>query len=495
MKRHFRQYILFVFFSFLLLSVVAQSEKEKSIYDSLTYYYYEKANWDSVIDIGKESIYKGYDFYYLRMRMGLAYDYQGNFRLAEKHYTKALEFEPSDVNAAYYKYFAAINGGRRSVAYKAYENYNTAQMSSITKLDKLPLDYKLKGGNTKALNNIETKTIEQIYFEYGYSFTGNENKLSGLFPRYKNVLYSEGLVRNTQNYFHLSLKGNLSPYIRWQIAFSDNNIDGFYLIQPQNTNYYTKTALLNQVEIYGKLNFYSGSGWNINISAQYMNYHQQYTDIFTDSISYEVPSNEDTVLLETRHYSEQKINYKDEDIVFTISLNKKVGLIDFSAFGSYASIANQNPFQLGAALTILPSGNYSLYLTNRLFYYHDDFSDRIIYKVIAGAAITKKIKFEGAATFGNLQFTNEPDAPVVYNWSEKTSFKGDLMLSYHINSKISLSIRYQITQKIGSYHYQEYDQLKPSTEYPGYYYVSYRDQDDEFKFNQHFIILGLNWVF
>ncbi|OYT15654.1 MAG: hypothetical protein B7C24_11895 [Bacteroidetes bacterium 4572_77] len=428
------------------------------------------------------------------MRMGLAYDYKGNFRLAEKQYAKALEFIPSDVNAAYYQYFAAINGGRKRVAYKAYENYTTAQMANIKKLEELPLDYKLDKKKAKPLNELDHKTIEEVYFEYGHSFTGNENILSDLFPKHTSILYSEGLVRNTQDYIHLSLNGNLSPFINWTAAFSNNTIHGVNLIQPRNSDYYTTASQVKQMEFYGKLGFYSGDGWNIQISGQFLGYNNYYTDVWTDSISYTVPETEDSILLETPHYKEENMDIKGEDAVFSISLNKKVGLIDFSLFGSYASINNRNPFQIGGELSLLPGGNYGLYLTNRVFYYQDDFTDRIIYKVMAGSKITKKLSFEGSATFGDLKFTNEFNSPIVYNWSEKTSFKGDIVFSYQITSAVRLSLRYQITQKLGSYKYYAYDKMIPSTQYPSYYYASYKKEIDQFKFNQHFLILGLYWV-
>jgi len=344
------------------------------------------------------------------------------------------------------------------------------------------------------LNEIENKAFEQIYFEYGYCFTGNDNTLSDLFPKQMSILYSEGLVRSTQDYIHFSVNGNLSPYVRWQFAFSNNTIKGYNLMQPRNAEFYTKQAKVSQAEVYGKLGFYSGDGWNIQLSGQLLSYKNKFTDIWVDSIAYEVPETEDSILLESPHFAEEKINISNQDAVFGISLNRKVGLLDFSIFGSYAKFGEKNPFQLGYELTVLPSGNYSLYLTNRILYYCDDISDRVIYKVIAGASLTDKLHFEGTATFGDIQFTNEPNMPIVYNWSEKTSFKGDLVLRYLITEKINLSLRYQITQKRGSYHYLTYDHLNPSVEYTGYYYATYRNEVDEFKFNQHFIIVGLNWV-
>ena len=492
-----RSLIISLIFILTSTSAFAQdqkySQKEKTIYDSLTYYYYNTGIWDSVIDIGKESIYKGYDFYYLRMRMGLAYDYQGNFRLAERQYNKALDFSKNDVNAAYYQYYAAYSGGRKNVAYYYYSKYNTFQKLKVLEVEKS------KAGNVviipepMALAKIKTKGLSKIDFSYGYSFTGNENKLSSFFTQQMGILYSEGIIRNTQQYFHLGLSGNMTNNIEWQVAYSRNTINGYNLVQPQNNEYFTRDASIKQNDFYAKLAFFSADGWNIELSGQLLKYDNKFTDVWVDSMAYSLPTGNDTILLEKLYFKEQRIKFEDADYVLGIALNKKISLVDFSLFASYASIVDQNPFQIGGELTILPKGNYSLYLTNRLFYYHDDLSDRAVYKVIAGVSLTKKLFFEGAATFGDLQYTNEPHTSIVYNWSEKTSFKGDLTLIYRLNNDINLSLTYMIYQKRAQYHYLRFSGVESSLEYPGYYQSTYDDKIGDNKFNQHFFVLGLNW--
>jgi len=496
----FKKYnYLFISLLFILINgfTMAQNQKynqkEEAIYDSLTYHYYKAGIWDSVIDIGKEAVYRGYDFYYLRMRMGLAYDYQGNFRLAERQYTKALGFAKNDVNGAYFQYYSAVNGGRKSVAYHYYSNYNTIQKLNITDTRKPSINAEVNPPEPLALNKIHTKAISKIDFSYGYSFTSNKKYLSSFFPQQMNILYSEGIIRNTQQYFNLGLSGNISTYIEWQMAFSHNTIKGFNLVQPRNSDYFTTDVNIKQNEFFGKLSIFANDGCFVELSGQLLNYDNIYTDVWMDSISYSLPTGSDTILLETPMFNEQRIKFENQDFVLGLSLNKKISLVDLSVFVSYTNILDQKPFQIGAELTILPKGNYSLYLTNRLFYYHDDLSDRAIYKVIAGVSLTPKIFFEGAATFGDLQYTNEPHTSIVYNWSEKTSFKGDLTLVYKINRGVNLSLTYMIYQKRAQYHYQMYSGLESSSGYPGYYYPTYEDKISDNKFNQHFIVLGLSW--
>lgn len=488
MKR-FYQYGLLIFF---LLSISYgkaqhQSVKERNLYDSITYHYYLESNWDSVIDISKEALYKGYDFYFLRMRLGLAYDYQRNFRLAEIQYRNALEMVPNDINAAYYLYFSAINGGRAAVAYKNFESFAKQQQESIIK------DLKL---NEKS-DTISPKYLIGSYVEMGTSFTNNEQNKSDIFLVDNSILSSEGDLRYQQNYFNLQLFGELSPFVSWKASYALHQISG--VTQFQIKNYPISSAPLNiiQHDGYGELSFFSGDGWNFSLEGQFLSYNKKATDFWIDSIGYSEPIvEEDSILVEEVITEDQAYTYSNTDYVFSVSLSKKVNILDLTAFAAYGSIGgDQNPFQIGGEMSILPNGSYDLYLTNRVFWFHDDLDDRTIYKVITGGKITKKLGFEAAVTFGNIQFTKELHQPIFYNWSDETKFKADFMLSYQINPQLIVAARYQFIQKNGKYLRFEYDGVTANTDFPGFYQREYKAGIDTYQFNQHFILLSINWVF
>ncbi len=59
-----------------------QSDKE-------TYSLYIQGNWNELIKQGKKALKNGIDYYYLRVRMGVAYYHLGKYRLAIKHLLKA----------------------------------------------------------------------------------------------------------------------------------------------------------------------------------------------------------------------------------------------------------------------------------------------------------------------------------------------------------------------------------------------------------------------
>ena len=475
----------FLFIIIILIStfqLFAQANREKALYDSITYHYYQNAQWDSVIDVGKEAIYKGYDFYYLRMRMGLAYDNHSNFRLAERQYAKALEFVPTDANAAYYQYYASLNGGRQDVAYESYKNFTDNQKDLIRGKNKKDKNLKLP---------VKLKAIEQISFYSGYSLTGNKNKSADILPLYRDVLMSQTNIRNTQFYTSLNLKGNISENLTWNAAYNYNLINGKYLLRPQNEDLQTHDSKIQQNEFFGKLIYWTGSGLSFEGFGQVLSYKSDSFHTTVESINYLPPEINDTILIAIPNLSTTAFSISNNDWVAGLKIKKTISLLDLSLFGTYSKIANLQSWQMGGAFTILPNGNYGLYLTNRIVYYSDSISDRFIYKVIAGGQIAKKLQIMAAATFGNLQFTNEADYGLTYNWSEETSFKADIGLSYPLSDKVYLSLNYQLTQKKAKLSLLQIRDFEENAQ--GHYLPIYGEAFDKYQFNQHFIFLGLTW--
>jgi len=78
---------------FLLISGVSlygQTKLDFKTVDSKTYSYYQNAQWDSLIDIGKQAHRNGIDYYYLNYRIGVAYFYKKNYRKAAVYLQEAI---------------------------------------------------------------------------------------------------------------------------------------------------------------------------------------------------------------------------------------------------------------------------------------------------------------------------------------------------------------------------------------------------------------------
>src|SRR5207248_2114987 len=97
---------------FISGKLLAQDTLNFRMVDTKTYDWYVAKNWDSVIEIGNRAIGQNIDYYYLRMRIGIAYYEKKKFRKAENHFTKALFFNSSSDAGKQYLYYCYLYSGQ-----------------------------------------------------------------------------------------------------------------------------------------------------------------------------------------------------------------------------------------------------------------------------------------------------------------------------------------------------------------------------------------------
>lgn len=81
---------------------------------------YTEARWKELIPLAKEGIEMGHDFYYIRMRLGIAYFEGKNYTKAIKHFKNALEFDQGSTDAWNYLNLCYQYLGREKEAIKYY---------------------------------------------------------------------------------------------------------------------------------------------------------------------------------------------------------------------------------------------------------------------------------------------------------------------------------------------------------------------------------------
>ena len=94
--------VLLMLFCCATSRLLGQTFIDEAYKDSITYQYYLQGNWKAVLKTGNEMIGQGSDYYFLRMRMGIAQMELGQPVKAEKHFRKALALNPADENAQVY---------------------------------------------------------------------------------------------------------------------------------------------------------------------------------------------------------------------------------------------------------------------------------------------------------------------------------------------------------------------------------------------------------
>lgn len=425
----------------------AQQQPESRKIDSLTYALYQQERWDELAETGREAIRRGYNYYYMQMRVGIAFYEKTNYRKAVKHFLEALRLNPGDPVAGEYLYYSYLLGGRTT------EAKILASACGDSFLESVGIE---KSG-----------IIEEIYLETGPGFAINQDlKDKKRRGHSGDTIYNSGFYYNNYYYSHGGIRVRpllwLSVYQGYTYLSSSFTQKSAYMGQPVPD--FKETA--RQKEYYGNLELALPGGFNITPSYHFIwlnyNLRRDEYDPEIGQLAY------DTFNLQLNSY------------VLAISVKKHIDLFALEMTGSFSHFDHSDVVQLGLFGSLYPLGNSAFYSRTGLLIKSDDFDEDWIYKQLFGVALTKNLWFEAEGTIGNLRDFNERTAFVVYNTPEKINFKIEGNLVFEPCRRLELSLRYRYLQRENVYlTYLNYEQSTTvSTEYPF-----------------HTFILGLKWRF
>lgn len=466
----------YVFILFILLLpfsyVIAQQNDLKANYNEKTYNQFLASDWDALIDTGKEALDQGVDFYYLRLRMGIAYGAQFNYRLAIVNYKKALEFVPSDPVAQEYLYYAYKYAGMKNTA--------------IQYVKQLPVALRRK------IDPERPPFIGNIYLETGYAVADYTDNNLALIAA-ENSYFSELFKRESQSYFNFNLMLNLSDNIHLNAAYTGLGVNSEHLYQIAGLDQESEALDVKQNDFYLALHVNNAKGFAFTPFFHNVNTSMQLTEV-----EFSLVSNDTNDEIEVT-YTKSSSNLKWNDPLLGFGIFKQSGLFDFSASLSYSWLNLTEQQQFTGAVSFLPKGNYSLYFTPEIRLFNEDAEQRLIYKFTMGLSLTPKIWTETAFTYGNLKSTHENFGAIVFNLPDKTNYKFDAVIHYALKNGVSLSLRYQLTQKESATTNTLLETTQISNGFglgEGETSTLYElgEQETFTQFNQHFIIVGLNWT-
>lgn len=129
-----RRIIIILLILLSYLGSQAQVRVDFAWYDKQTYQLYQEKNWSQLIELGRSSIKAGYDFFYLRMRLGIACYEQDRYRAAITHFEQALNFneDPLALEYLYYSYKFSGRTMDANLLYAKYKNHLKARDISST---------------------------------------------------------------------------------------------------------------------------------------------------------------------------------------------------------------------------------------------------------------------------------------------------------------------------------------------------------------------------
>ena len=151
----FKNYITLLFFLVAISNGIAQDSLNSASVEQKSYQLYVDKNWSELIKFGNIAIHNGFDYYYLQLRVGIAYYEKKNYSLAESHFKSALKFNTDDELSLEYLYYCYLFNGRNEDARMLSKQFNPSLADKIGTSTQSKIGFILIEGGTKITDSIE----------------------------------------------------------------------------------------------------------------------------------------------------------------------------------------------------------------------------------------------------------------------------------------------------------------------------------------------------
>lgn len=364
--------------------VGAQEVENKKKVDTDTYKLYVEKDWYKLIDAGEEAFKKGIDFYYLRMRIAMAYYYTGSYRRAEKHFRKAEEIGYKNDIADEFIYYSLIYAGRSDDAKLWGENI------SVGMKKKLGLDRKT------------------FFNTFGFSNTYSFNPESYDTP-IDNVSSTDGWRNITKNYnlFSINAGNQIGKGVKINYQFSRLDKENFYYYNDESADILDKSRKVEQNQFYISFSVRPSLGFELFFGGHYVN-------IKVNKKSFTLSQANQANQGNSNGNENGNVNNIDiassastiDERLFFLGLSKESGAFS-SEFAAYFSNFNNNTqSQFDLSIRYYPLGNLNLY-TNSIFSLYNDkggYENRngMVFNQKIGFMVSKYLWMEAFTSLGEM---------------------------------------------------------------------------------------------
>ena len=402
--------------------VSAQEGKDFVSVNSSTLELLNAKQWDKLILACEDAIDNGIDYFYLRMRIGIAYYNKGEYISAANQFEEALSFNSADEVALEYLYYSYIFSARAAKA-----NHLQGQMT-----EDLRARLKISG----------PKFFDCLYAESGVT-TGNNSTADGAI-RAKDAAnsYGEFYRGNNQTYYQLGFMNWIGNDISLYYGYSAVGLSVTKQIFASN-NSASSDYTINQTQ------YYVSPAWQVGrdtkITAAYNAVNVSYA---TMNAAYNSTTDQ---YIFTPNTTSTQLN----DYVEFLSLSQDMGLWTCSLFYSYSQLSKHKQNQEGLEAVFYPSGNNDIYFNTTVTQFNEtdntDNGSRMILDEVVGVKLSKSFWVEGNVTSGKLKNYNEKNAYVVYNLGDDIKSRAGVSLLFYLGA-VELSLRFQYLGKEATYY-------------------------------------------
>jgi hypothetical protein len=443
--------IVLILFSFFFS--FADKVLDFATVDRESYQLYEARQWGELTVYGENAILAGFDYYNLRMRIGISYYQLREYLHAIAHFRKALEFNDHDETATEYLYYSCLFSNK------------SAQTLSVLKNAPPSLKEKIKSSGGPEFSFVNLCA--------GYLLSDERQKANSIDLDGPEDVYGEMEVTNSGMWLNTGLRYQFSGRVSSYLSYLYLVLDKTKLIQIGDIQTVKDNFRLDQHQLYINSQVQLGEGFSILPAFHYIRVNSStvYPVYLPDSNKYNYPENQLTL----------------DNYIAYLAVVKDFQLITTSLFCAWSNLNNDDQFQAGFSMTAFPMGNLDFYATSTLLNHNSNGENNLIFDQIFGFRIAKPLWMEIYATFGNLHNYYEQSALVVYNIPDKIDFKAGGRLMLKLSKRWLLTLDYEYLERQGNYLV-----YKQSAGDSG---LIYSPEYVELKYNNHLISGGIRWKF
>lgn len=410
---------------------------------------YRSGQWKELAKLANKALSQGIDYYYLRLRAGIAFYEMKRYARASVHFKAALEFNENDPLALEYLYECYLELNQQK---EAYETYLELPPSSKERLK-------------KSLPRIRMVSVEEAYLDCNQVDKFDSLDLDG-----KDNLYGEADLSQDGHYFSALMQWGFKKGYSAGGAYSFVKVNKDKIAKISDTLSVDDQYPVKQHQFYLNGIIPLGNGFSAMpaVTLLFGNYDVVMPKLSSDSVNYMLP-------VETFSYT---------SYIASLSVTKDFTILKTTLFASYSDLNSERQFQGGVQAIIYPFGNLDFYLTSKLIDHLNEEENSIIFDQMIGGKLFRNTWGEVDATFGKLINYYENNGFVVYNITDDIKFKGSAKLMYFIYPHWTITGEYAYLLRDGFYTYYSIDEAQKAVP------VTVNKE-----YSNNIFLLGLNWKF
>ncbi len=394
----------------LFIALKVQAQIDFSTVNAKTYTFYQNAQWDSLVKLGRKAERNNINYYYLNYRMGVAYFYKNNFSQSVYYFQQALK---QNADARKDDYFAEL--------------YHLALVYS--QRNDLALDMPIPATS----KTIDPMVVNNFVFMAGGGNMINFNHSNA--SRRPYWLVSELTYQDAVNFWAMAYSHQFNSKFKMGVSYS--NLHFLMETKIDEAGHETSTS-------------YKISQYNFTLIPEFsIGQSWQLKPVFAISMNKGFPYSVVDTVNGMKVYDYW--NYKENNFLLGLNIYKHMRNVKLGVNMGVSNYSSRHQAQAGLNLTYYPFGNLNLYTYSAAVFKVDDKNQDVVFQQNIGFKVLPKLWMEVGGMFGELKNYNDLDLGFGYNIADymdsfyfgKLIFVASQSVNFFIDSKYMHKYTYQ----------------------------------------------------